>query len=394
MPSPEPLRLALVRGDAARAASSKTPGAVARAFDPTRLTQARHLAGKTKKEVAEAIGVTPAAVGQYEAGSRPRPDLIPHIAEFLGVPIEFFQLGRPHAKLDASAAHFRHLRSTRAYQRAKAIAFVEQLWEMSYALEKEVQLPWVDLPGFCGGEVHPGTELPRDPAEAARTLRSYWQLGTGPIPHLVRTMEIHGIVVGLAPLADGDVATVDAFSTSRLPRPIVVITRDRTDDVYRHRFTAAHELGHLVLHGDTLPGDMAQEREADAFAAEFLTPRTSVLPHLPRRLNFNALADLQHTWGVSVDSLLYRYREVGLLSDSTATRAYQRLHALRRDGMLTPQPIAGFPGEQPILLQQAFNLASRHGLTLPALAEQLAWPLPRVRELLGLHDHRPTLRLV
>jgi hypothetical protein len=62
--------------------------------------------------------------------------------------------------------------------------------------------------------------------------------------------------------------------------------------------------------------------------------------------------------------------------------------------MLTPQPIAGFPGEQPILLQQAFNLASRHGLTLPALAEQLAWPLPRVRELLGLHDHRPTLRVV
>jgi transcriptional regulator with XRE-family HTH domain len=43
---------------------------VSRAFDSARLTQARHLAGKTKRDVAEAINVTPAAVGQYESGER------------------------------------------------------------------------------------------------------------------------------------------------------------------------------------------------------------------------------------------------------------------------------------------------------------------------------------
>lgn len=387
--------LAVVRDEATlRRSSSWTPGAVARAFDPARLTQARQLAGKTKKEVAEAIGVSPAAVGQYEAGTRPRPELIRLIADYLGVPIQFFVAGRPHAKLDASAAHFRHLRSTRAYQRAKAVAFVEQLWELTYALEQKVQLPWVDLPGFSGGEIHPGIDLPRDPADAARALRAHWGLGAGPIPHLVRTLEAHGVVVALAPLTDGDVATVDAFSTSRLPRPIVIITRDRADDVYRHRFTAAHELGHLVLHGDTLPGDAGQEREANTFAAEFLTPRVSILPDLPRRLNFTALAELQPVWGVSIDSLLYRCREIGLFSDSTGTRAYQRLHTLREQGAFAPQPIAGFPGEQPVLLHRAFDLASRHGLTLPALAEQLAWPLPRLRELLGMQDTRPGLRIV
>jgi Zn-dependent peptidase ImmA (M78 family)/transcriptional regulator with XRE-family HTH domain len=371
-----------------------SPRTVAQAFDPARLTQARHLAGKTKREVAEAIGVTPAAVGQYEAGSRPRPELIPAMADFLGVPLHFFVAGRPHARLDASAAHFRHLRSTRAYQRAKATAFVEQLWELTRALEKRVQLPVVDLPGFSGGEVHPGVDLPRDPVDAARALRSVWRVGTGPVPHLVRLMETRGIVVALAPLADGDVATVDAFSTSRLPRPIVVITRDRSDDVYRHRFTAAHELGHLVLHGDTLPGDSAQEREADAFAAEFLTPRDSLLPDLPRRLNLTVLADLQHVWGVSVDSLLYRCREVGLFSDSTAARSWQRLNGLRSQGAFRAQPIQGFVGEQPILLRNAFDLAQQHGLSLVALADELAWPLPRLRELLGIEETRPTLRLV
>jgi Zn-dependent peptidase ImmA (M78 family)/transcriptional regulator with XRE-family HTH domain len=374
--------------------SSWTPGAVARAFDPARLTQARQLAAKTKKEVAEAIGVTPAAVGQYEAGTRPRPDLIPALADYLGVPIQFFAAGRQHAKLDASAAHFRHLRSTRAYQRAKAVSFVEQIWELTYALERQVQLPYVDLPGFAGGEVHPGVDLPNEPTEAARALRTAWNLGTGPIPHLVRTLEKHGIVIALAPIADGDVATVDAFSTSRLPRPIVVITRDRADDVYRHRFTAAHELGHLVLHADTIPGDQGQEREADAFAAEFLTPRASILPHLPRRINFTALAGLQHVWGVSVDSLVYRCREIGLFSDSTVRRAYQRLNTLRQEGAFRPEPIAGFLGEQPVLLRRAYDLAAQHGLTLPVLADQLAWPLPRLRAILGLDDKRPELRLL
>jgi transposase-like protein len=40
------------------------------------------------------------------------------------------------------------------------------------------------------------------------------------------------------------------------------------------------------------------------------------------------------------------------------------------------------------------ELAARHSLTLWALAEELAWPAARRRELLGLHEPRPALRLV
>ncbi|MGW4644013.1 helix-turn-helix domain-containing protein [Sphaerisporangium sp. NPDC004334] len=372
-----------------------SPQAVADAFDQARLTQARRLAAMTKKDLAERVGVTPAAIGQYETGTtHPRPDLIPRLADALDVPPAFFLSGRPHGKLDGSMAHFRSLRSTRVHQRAKAVAFVEQVWELTHALEKRVQLPPVDLPGFSGGEVHAGAEPPRDPAAAARALRGHWALGTGPIAHLVRHMEAHGIVVVLPP-PDEDATTVDAFSTSHLPRPIVVLTANRFDDIHRYRFTAAHELGHLVLHGDTAAGDLQQEREADAFAAEFLTPRDSILPELPRRLDLRKLAELKNTWGVSVDSLLYRCREVGLLSDSSTGRAYQRLAVLRDQPGFANEAITGFPGEHPVLLRQAFDLASAEtGLTMPALAAQLAWHLPRVRQLLGIHDHRPRLHLV
>lgn len=363
--------------------------AVARTFDPARLTQARQLAGLTKRELAEQVGVSAAAVGQYEAGTRPGPEILTALADRLGYPVVFFQLGRPYARLDASAAHFRHLRDTRAYQRAKAVSFTEQVWELIYALERRVELPHVDLPGFAGGEVTPGTSLPTDPVQAARRLRQLWALGDGPVPHLVRTLEIHGIVVVHAP-ADGDFRTVDAFSTSRLPRPFIVVSRDRTADVYRHRFTTAHELGHLVLHADAIPGDPGQERAADAFAAEFLTPRDAVVPHLPLRVNFAVFTELQRAWGVSINSLIYRCREIGLYTDTTTQRAYQRLNQMKPE----PEPIEGFPGEQPSLLRKALELAGDHGLTLPDLAAELRWPLTRVRQLLGAPDQRPTLNLV
>jgi Zn-dependent peptidase ImmA (M78 family)/transcriptional regulator with XRE-family HTH domain len=366
-----------------------TASDVHQAFDPARLTQARHLAGMTKREVAEAAGVTPAAIGQFEAGIvRPRPDLLVLLARGLSVPVQFFLAGRPRAHVDGSMAHFRSLRSTRAYQRNKAIGQVQQVWELTHALEERIQFPLLDLPGLSEDDDAGSPQL------AAQALRQQWSLGSGPISHVVRHLESRGIIV-VSPPPDPDSATVDAFSTPCEPRPIIVLTSNRSDDVYRHRFTAAHELGHLVLHADTRAGDLQQEREADAFAAEFLTPRASIAAQLPARADLGRLAELQRVWGVSVSSLLYRCREVGLLSDSAASRAYQKLSALRGQPGFRGEPVSGYPGEQPTLLQQAFDLAvTKTGLTIPDLATELGWRPARVRELLGRPDQRPALRLV
>lgn len=386
---PDQLQLKLL-GDPDRAA----PAAVAGAFDAARLTQARCLGGLTKTSLAGEVGVTPAAVSQWEAGTNPpRPDHLRRLAETLDVPVGFFAVGRPHARLDASNAHFRSLRSTRAAQRAKAVAFVEQVWELANALEQHVRLPTIDLPGFDTA-AH-DTDAPQDPAASARQLRAQWGLGDSPIPHLVRTMETRGVIVTTVPFAGDETARIDAFSTSHLPRPLVVLTPDRADDVYRHRFTAAHELGHLLLHRNSVPGDPMQEQEANRFAAELLTPAAIIAEELPARVDFQKLDEISITWGVSIKSLIYRCREMGRISDASARRAYQRLHHLHNVGLFAPQKVTGFPGETASLLAKAFDLASEHGvLTLTSLARQLQWPLPRLRLLLGQAGERPTLRLV
>ena len=136
------------------------------------------------------------------------------------------------------------------------------------------------------------------------------------------------------------------------------------------------------------------EREADRFAAEFLTPSLVIQDLLPRRIDFRKLNQLSEQWGVSIKSLIYRSREVGLLSDATARRAYIQLNQLSEQGVIATQPVYQFPGEVPSLLRRAVEMAEANGVTIASLAQELAWKPAQVRRMLGDADERPTLRLV
>lgn len=357
---------------------------IMRAFEPARLTQARVLSWKTKAELAERIGLSAAAVGQFESGAViPRAEHLPEMARVLHVPVTFFASGRPLGRLDVAEAHFRSLRSTRAKDRAKAAAHAEQLWELTYALEKRVRFPEVDLPQVPEGG---------SPADAAQALRRWWQIGSGPLAHLAAMMESRGIVICLISLTNEAVTRVKAYSTNALGRPIVVVTPERFRSVYEFRFTCAHELGHLILHQNALPGDRQQEREADQFAAELLTPRNEIAPLLPKSARMASLESLGSTWGVSTESLIYRMGELQLLSDASIRRAHQRLASMsefRRE-----EPLTSYPGEVPTLLQEAVQLAANAGFSRTDLADELCWTQNHLDEVLGDVDTRPRLRLV
>jgi Zn-dependent peptidase ImmA (M78 family)/transcriptional regulator with XRE-family HTH domain len=349
----------------------------------------------TKQELASNIGVSPAAIGQWEAGPRPpRPEHIVPLSRALKVQPAFFRIGRPYARVDTGTAHFRSLRSTRNYQRDKAIAFVQQLWELTCALEKRVELPPVDVPGLAYGE-RTGQSIPTDPSQASQLVRASWRIPSGPFPHLVRTLENHGVVVSHVEFAGEDTARIDAFSTSHLPRPLVITTPDKADDVFRHRFTVGHELGHLIMHHDAEPGGIQQEREANQFSAELLMPADEIIDDLPRRLHLGALDEISRHWGVSIQALIRRARELGVVTEIAARRAYQRCQLQTNAGVIQAKPLSVYAGETPALLRSAFQLAEQHrGLTLVDLANELVWDVKTVRRLLGIRDERPRLTLV
>lgn len=357
--------------------------AISDAFDPDRLRQGRTLARLKKNELAQKVGVSPAAIGQYESGvAKPRPEHLPDLAKALGVDVEFFASGRPFFRVDTGNVHFRSLRSMRAGDRDRALSTAEQVRELTHVLERYVEFPEVNLP-----EIAPGST----PAQAAQHVREHWHVPSGPIPHLIATMESYGIVVLVS--KQGEMERVDAFSTDIAGRPIVVSTPRRSMEVYRHRFTCAHELGHLLLHPDPQPGDTLQELEADQFAAALLTPANELTTVLPTRVDLTELDRISRTWGVSVESLLLRMREIRQTSETTLRRAYQRLAMLK--DIRRPEPLTAYPGEMPVLLRQALELCEQEaGVGVVDIADELHWQPRRIRELLGVDDERPKLTVV
>lgn len=108
------------------------------------------------------------------------------------------------------------------------------------------------------------------------------------------------------------------------------------------------------------------------------------------------LLALQQTWGMGVEALLYRGRELVVYSEATRRRGWIKIHDLRARGLLPTGQLRDYPGGQPLLLRRAFDTAAGHaGLTLDSFAIELAWAPAVLGRLLGaIEDDRPRLRLL
>jgi len=129
--------------------------AVARAFDPERLTLARQLNRLTKTELASAIDVTSSALSQYERGtSRPASPTLAkartqarRAARVLHEGISATGCGEPTSK-------FAIVDQSRT-RSGRAEAFL--LWDTLRVFEQHVRLPAVDMPHSPLGESRHGS---------------------------------------------------------------------------------------------------------------------------------------------------------------------------------------------------------------------------------------------
>jgi Zn-dependent peptidase ImmA (M78 family)/DNA-binding XRE family transcriptional regulator len=353
-------------------------------FDPTRLRIARQAAMLRKKDLAETIGVSAAAVSQYENGSTtPSAKVVAALALALGVPSGFFAADRPLGEAPATTAHFRSLRSTSKQERDRAFAHALLTWELAQVIRRFVQLPSVDLPGNLA--VRPD-DPPHVVEAAAREARSALGLGTGPIPNVVRLLETRGVVCTRLPAMT---RRVFAFSCEFPDRPVVVLSTERTHRA-AGRFDAAHELGHLLLHHDEEPGTHAVERHANSFASEFLAPSSEIADLLPSRVNWRQLLDLKEVWGISIQALLYRARSLRVMPEHTYRRAVTELN---RNGWRRQEPGDDGRAEEPIMLRRAIDLMTEQGRDVTFLSDQSRISVGLI-EAIAPGDDRPLLELM
>ncbi len=173
-------------------------------------------------------------------------------------------------------------------------------------LLKAISYPEINLPVL-------DIEKLGSPAEAARKLRKLWKIEKGAINNLTQVLEDNGLF-----LINFDFNTdrVDGMSILANGKfPVVFSNKRSLGD--RQRFTLAYELGHLVMHLQTNPSFARDiSHEANEFAAEFLMPEKDIKGDFKDGVNINVLADLKRKWKVSMQALLYRANDIGVITDN------------------------------------------------------------------------------
>lgn len=157
--------------------------------------------------------------------------------------------------------------------------------------------------------------------EAAKVVRSELKLEDDPIRSIVSLFEINGIKV-----FPYEIQSDHFFGLSVGPNgggPAIVVNVWNSISVERWIFSAAHELGHLILHQgaydssekEESPGE---EKEADLFASHFLMPNGAFIKSWNRLVGSGLvprLMSLKKQFKVSWKTVVYRLSDLTGKSD-------------------------------------------------------------------------------
>jgi Zn-dependent peptidase ImmA (M78 family)/DNA-binding XRE family transcriptional regulator len=357
-------------------------------FTPSRLDLARRRRGLTKKDLADAAGISTRALTGYEnAEITPEERTLERLAKALRFPVAFFTAADIEEP-GIDSVSFRSKSSMTRRQRDQATGSAALATMLGDWIGERFDLPDPDIPRL---------RHETDPETAAEQVRIAWGLGFRRAPNMVHLLEAHGIRV--FSLVE-ECAEVDAFSFWRDDVPYVFLNTMKSAE--HSRMDAVHELGHLVLHFWGGPKGRAAEDQAKRFASAFLMPRQSVVAEAPRGASIPAIVRAKRRWNVSAIALAYRMHQVGLLTEWQARTAYIEMGKL---GYRTSEPDE-IPRESSQVLSKVFGALREDGLTMASIAHELRLPAVELNNVVfGLtmtgHDgqttsapRRPQLKLV
>jgi len=325
-----------------------------------RIKVARRVTGLSLRSLSEAVGVSAQAVSKYERGlDVPSSGVLIRLAQALNVRVE--RLLRP-TEVSLSSFRYRgHVALTQRNQlkvQAQAQDWLERYLTTETIVGENVL--------FAFPEINRQIKAIDEAERAALELRRVWDLGLAPIDSMVEVLEAKGIKVGIVEGAEKfDALTFWANNDI----PVMVVKQNVPGD--RQRFSLAHELGHLILEVDP---HLDQEKVAHRFAGAFLVPEPVVnyeLGRKRRKLDLYELHLLKHKYGLSMQALIYRAKDVGILSPISSKHWFR---LFREKGWHREEPGDTIPPERPARFER---------LVLRALAEEIISET-RAAELLGL----------
>lgn len=287
------------------------------------LTRLRSARGLSQSELARKSGISRVALGKIERAEWiPRADTLQALASELGVPVR--ELVTPVAILKSVRFRARKQVQGREEILAEVAAWLRDFAWLEKELGEEKTYRLADL-----------TDIPASPSALATKAREVLGLkGRDSILDICELFEDNGIRVHLL-----NRATDAFFGLSVGPEdagPAVVVNAWERISVERWIFTAAHELGHLLLHSNSFDRNEAyepsqEEKEADAFAGHFLMPQSFFFTEWERTAGLSLLdrvLKLKRIFRVSYKTVLHRLVENRQI-DSKVWQVFQVQHRIR-----------------------------------------------------------------
>lgn len=197
------------------------------------------------------------------------------------------------------------------------------------------------------------------PEDVARAVRAYWRVPMGPVANTMKVLENAGAVIVRADLYSPRISAI-SISAPGTP-PLFVLNEGMPAD--RERFTLAHEAAHVIMHDMPAKPEDA-EREADAFAAEFLMPANEIRREL-RNLDLARAAQMKVRWKTAMSAIIRRARDLGQIDESR----YRSLNVqISQRGWRKIEPVE-LEHEQPSLISQIISLHhEQHSYSIDELA--------------------------
>ena len=152
-------------------------------------------------------------------------------------------------------------------------------------------------------------------------VRDKLKLGLDPISNMINLLEALGIIVIFIDTIKG----FDGKEGLVNNKPFIIVANDKPGD--RQRYNLAHELGHLIVKFDNLD----PEQVANYFAGAFLIPRESLLNDLGekrKKLSLFELENLKRKYKVSMQSIIFRAHQLGIINEYEKTRLFKQFSML------------------------------------------------------------------
>lgn len=142
----------------------------------------------------------------------------------------------------------------------------------------------------------------KDAHRAAQEVRKRWNLYDNPIANVISLLERKGIKV--IEINENDI--FHGLSAWFAGKPIIVLNYNVTE-VTRKRFTALHELGHLILQFEDDLTPEVIEKICDAFSSMMLLPRELMIYEIggkQKSLKSDDIIKLKEKYGISFKAIV------------------------------------------------------------------------------------------